>query len=139
MTTAVAFGTFDLFHPGHIAFLKEARQLCDRLVVIVAKDAVVLHYKHRLPVRNEQTRLADVALCEFVDEAVLGDSLEDQGTFRVLARLKPDLVTLGYDQEELKNALKSHEVFRNTLKTVTLDPFNPDIYKTSLLRRDDSV
>lgn len=139
MTTVVVFGTFDLLHPGHRAMLEQAARHGDHLVVVVARDEVVAHYKRRLPTQNENERVKAVRLCEVVSDAVLGDSLENQGTFSVLSALRPDIVAFGYDQQQLENVLKSQEVFRDRLKTVTLDPFKPDIYKTSLLRRDDSV
>jgi glycerol-3-phosphate cytidylyltransferase-like family protein len=41
----MTFGTFDYFHPGHKAYLKEAKQYGDYLITIVARDETVKHIK----------------------------------------------------------------------------------------------
>lgn len=38
MTVAITYGTFDLFHIGHLRILERARALADRLVVGVSTD-----------------------------------------------------------------------------------------------------
>jgi cytidyltransferase-like protein len=58
----------DLFHPGHVAFLREARALGDRLVVHVVDDDRVARFK-RAPIMTQEERLAVVACCRWVDEA----------------------------------------------------------------------
>lgn len=60
----------DLFHYGHVEFLKNARKLGDRLVVHVVDDARVKSAK-RLPIMNQQERANVVAACRFVDEVRL--------------------------------------------------------------------
>ena len=91
----VAFGVFDLIHPGHAAFLKRARALGDELVVVVARDARVKREKGSTPLFRERERLALVSAMRWVDKAVLGDSA---GRWTVLARLKPAVLALGHDQ-----------------------------------------
>lgn len=59
----------DLFHPGHVNFLRNARALGDRLVVHVVNDDRVSSFK-RQPVMNQAERLAVVAACRYVDEVV---------------------------------------------------------------------
>lgn len=91
----VAFGVFDLLHPGHAAFLRRARRLGDALVVVVARDARVRREKGRAPVFTERERRALVAALRSVDRAVLGDPA---GRWTALRRLKPSVIALGYDQ-----------------------------------------
>ena len=57
----------DLFHPGHVNFLRNARALGDRLVVHIVDDERVSSFK-RQPVMNQAERLAVVAACRYVDE-----------------------------------------------------------------------
>ena len=45
MVTVMAFGTFDVLHPGHHFYLEQARKLGDNLVVVVARDANVKKLK----------------------------------------------------------------------------------------------
>lgn len=66
-------GAFDLFHRGHVEFLKTARSLGDRLVVAVNSDAKVARYK-RTPVIPAEDRLAIVSSIRFVDHAEITDA-----------------------------------------------------------------
>ena len=40
-------GVFDLFHIGHLHILKNAKSVCDRLVVGVSTDELVFKYKKK--------------------------------------------------------------------------------------------
>jgi len=66
-------GTFDLFHPGHVAILKEARKLGDYLIVGVLPDDVVNEKKgFGWPVMNLYERVLCVLSCRYVDEVIIG-------------------------------------------------------------------
>ncbi len=91
----VAFGVFDLLHPGHLAFLAAARKRGDELVVVVTRDARARAEKGRAPVFDERERLVMVRSLRMVDRAVLGDP---PGCWRVLDRLRPDAIAVGHDQ-----------------------------------------
>lgn len=93
MTRVLATGTFDLLHPGHVYFLTQARALGDELYVIVARDSNVTH-KPR-PIIPEEQRLEMVNALEMVDQAVLGSETD---MFEPLKQIRPDIITLGYDQ-----------------------------------------
>lgn len=66
-------GTFDLFHYGHINFLKEAKNLCDYLIVGVNNDKIVSNYKKN-PIMSSKERLAVIQSCKYVDYAFINDS-----------------------------------------------------------------
>ncbi|KAJ2357264.1 choline phosphate cytidylyltransferase [Coemansia sp. RSA 2618] len=78
-------GAFDLFHTGHIEFLRRARELGDYLLVGVHDDQTVNAIKGgNFPVMNLQERVLGVLQCRYVDEVVIGapysvtkDVLED--------------------------------------------------------------
>jgi cytidyltransferase-like protein len=59
----------DLFHAGHVNFLRQARALGTRLVVGVHGDATIASYK-RPPVQPLAERVAAVAGCRHVDQVV---------------------------------------------------------------------
>ena len=59
----------DLFHYGHVEFLKQARALGDYLLVGVHSDDVVAAHKHK-PILTMQERIASVAGCRYVDEVL---------------------------------------------------------------------
>jgi len=66
-------GTFDLFHVGHVAILKEARKLGDHLIVGILPDDVVNQKKgFGWPVMNLHERVLSVLSCRYVDEVIIG-------------------------------------------------------------------
>ena len=105
MVRVLATGTFDILHPGHVKYLSESKKLGDELFVIVAREEMV-HHKPK-PFIPEEQRLAMVEALEVVDHAVLGDP---QDMFRPVREIRPDIVTLGYNQhfseEELSEQLE---------------------------------
>ena len=84
----------DLFHPGHVAFLKAARDLGDQLVVGVLSDATAASYK-RLPIMTLAERVAVIEACRYVDE-VIADA-PDRPTQRFLDEHALSLVAHGDD------------------------------------------
>ncbi|TAL20672.1 FAD synthase [Patescibacteria group bacterium] len=92
----VAFGVFDLLHPGHLRFLEQARKLGTELVVVVTRDARARREKGRAPVLSEMERLSMVRALKCVDRAILGDK---PGVNLILRRLKPEMIALGHDQQ----------------------------------------
>jgi len=94
MVKIMATGTFDILHLGHIYFLKEAKKLGDTLAVIVATDSTVRKLKHE-PVNPEQIRLDLIKELKIVDEAYLG---HEEDMYEIVKEVKPDIITLGYDQ-----------------------------------------
>jgi cytidyltransferase-like protein len=59
----------DLFHAGHVALLRAARELGDHLVVGVLSDETVAAYK-RLPIMTLTERVAVIEACRYVDEVI---------------------------------------------------------------------
>ena len=88
-------GCFDLLHSGHLATLRAARSLGDRLVVCLNSDASVRRLKgpHRPAVPEEERRDLLLAL-DCVDEVILFD--EDTPE-RVLNRIRPQVWVKGGD------------------------------------------
>ena len=59
----------DLFHFGHVEFLRQARSLGDYLLVGVCSDEVVEAHK-RKPILTMEERMKSVAGCRWVDEVI---------------------------------------------------------------------
>jgi glycerol-3-phosphate cytidylyltransferase len=76
MTTVLTFGTFDVFHIGHLHILERAKALGDRLIVGISTDALNMQKKGRPPVFTQGERLELVAALRCVDEVFLEESLE---------------------------------------------------------------
>ena len=111
MKTVLTSGAFDLIHYGHIRLLEEAKRLGGpdaRLVVIVARDETIRRLKGRPPVIPEDQRRAVVEALRVVDEALLG--YEDLDMATVIDLVQPDVIAVGYDQDNIEAlALKAIE------------------------------
>ena len=66
--TVLTFGTFDVFHVGHLRVIERAAHYGDRLVVGVSSDALNVAKKGREPVFSQAERLAIVGALKPVDE-----------------------------------------------------------------------
>ncbi len=88
-------GCFDIIHAGHVAYLEQARQLGDRLVVAVNSDDSVRRLKGRgRPVNPQERRMAVLSGLEAVDWVV---SFEEDTPHALLETLRPDLLVKGGD------------------------------------------
>jgi FAD synthetase len=85
----MCFGTFDLFHPGHVYYLSEAEKLAKTMTIIVARDARVSGIKGRPPKHDEDTRLHNVAHAFRDARVILGD---EKDIFLPLRAFKPDIL-----------------------------------------------
>src|SRR5674536_230623 len=101
MTRVLATGTFDILHPGHILYLRKAKELGDELFVIVSRDSMIQHKSK--PILPEQQRLQVVEALEMVDHAELGS---ERDIFEPLTLIKPDIIALGFDQYFDENKLQ---------------------------------
>ena len=74
--TVITFGTFDVFHVGHLRMIERAAALGDRLVVGVSADELNLRKKGREPIFSEAERVEIVAALKPVSEVFVEESLE---------------------------------------------------------------
>jgi FAD synthetase len=96
----LAQGTFDILHPGHLHYLREAKAMGDELHVIVARRDNVTHKEK--PVLLDRQRREMVAALEMVDHAHLG---HEEDIFVPLERIRPDVIALGFDQHHDEDAI----------------------------------
>lgn len=86
-------GVFDLFHVGHVNLLRNAKSLCDHLIVGVSTDEVV-RYKHKTPVITFEDRVEVVRASRYVDSVVPQENLDK---FLAWQKLKFDVLFVGDD------------------------------------------
>ncbi len=132
MKKVMVFGVFDLLHPGHISFLKQAKKF-GSLIVSVARDKNVKKVKGKLPVFDEKKRIEHVKQLKLANKVVLG---ADKDPIPHIKKEKPDIIALGYDQGTYVKNL-SEQLQKVGLKTnvIRLKPFRPEVFKSSIIRR----
>jgi glycerol-3-phosphate cytidylyltransferase len=86
-------GVYDLLHVGHLNILRNAKAMCDRLIVGVTDDELV-QYKHKTAIIPYVERLELVRALRFVDSVV---GQHDMDKFAAWQRLKFDVMFVGDD------------------------------------------
>ncbi|WP_437612238.1 adenylyltransferase/cytidyltransferase family protein [Erwinia sp. V71] len=76
MKKVITFGTFDVFHVGHINILERAASYGDYLVVGVSSDDLNFSKKNRYPIYSQQDRMRIISSLKFVSDVFLEESLE---------------------------------------------------------------
>ena len=94
-TVVFTNGCFDVLHSGHIAYLEEAAQLGDRLIIAVNDDASVAKLKGKdRPVNPLADRMAVLAALRCVDWVV---PFSEDTPERLISQLLPDILVKGGD------------------------------------------
>jgi glycerol-3-phosphate cytidylyltransferase-like family protein len=166
MQRILVFGTFDGVHDGHRAMLREARVVTRaasedassvstdtrtinspaHLTVAVAPDSVVATLKGVPPRHTQAQRLQMIKNEHLADEVILGDLEID--SWRILKKVKPTCIGLGYDQEQLRASLEAYlekaypeietdegwQTNPKKPKIVVLSPHKPDTHHNRILR-----
>jgi D-beta-D-heptose 7-phosphate kinase/D-beta-D-heptose 1-phosphate adenosyltransferase len=102
MTTVAISGGFDPIHVGHIEMMKEAKELGDRLVVIINNDNW-LKKKKGFVFMNEKERAEIIKAIRYVDDVVITGHPENPSDTSVCAelkKLKPDIFANGGDRDK---------------------------------------
>ncbi len=102
MTHVLAQGTFDILHPGHVHYLRDAAEMGDRLSVIIARRENVTHKQQ--PILSNQQRRDMVGALGVVDHALVG---HPEDIFAPIEELDPDIIVLGYDQHHDDAAIEA--------------------------------
>jgi glycerol-3-phosphate cytidylyltransferase len=95
--TVITFGTFDLFHIGHLRLLQRAKSKSfgGQLIVGVSSDALNFQKKQKYPIYSENDRLEIVKSIKCVDQVFLETSLELKPEY--LLKYRADILIMGDD------------------------------------------
>ena len=120
----------DLFHYGHVEFLKQAHAFGDHLLVGICSDETARANK-RSPILSMEERVASVAGCRYVDEVVPDAPWIMDSAW--IEKHKIDLVVHGddYAQEQIEH-IYSVPISMGIFRTV---PYTPTISTTEIIRR----
>jgi len=105
MKTVITYGTFDMFHIGHLNILKRAKELGDKLIVAVSSDEfdalkgkkTVFPFEHRKKI---------VESIKFVDEVIKEDSWDQK--IDDVKKHKVDVFVMGDDWKGKFDFLKEY-------------------------------
>jgi len=78
-------GVFDLFHIGHLNILKNAKSLCDELIVGISTDDLCYDLKNKTPIIPYEERIKIIESIRFVDKVVKQErinEIEDWNQYR---------------------------------------------------------
>lgn len=124
--TILTFGTFDVFHVGHLNVLERASKLGNRLVVGISTDALNISKKGRAPIFSQDERARIVAALRCVDSVFFEHSLEEKRSY--LTEHKADVLIMGDDWEG------KFDEFKDICEVIYL-PRTPSISTTEVIEK----
>ena len=112
-------GVYDLFHIGHLNLLKNAKGLCDKLIVGVTVDKLV-EYKHKHAVIPFEERIEIVRNIRYVDAAIPQEELDK---YKMWEKIRFDILFVGDDWYESESWKTLEEKFRQVGVRVVYFPY----------------
>lgn len=119
-------GVYDLFHIGHLNLLKNAKGLCDKLIVGVTSDEMV-SYKNKKAVIRHQERMEIVRNIKHVDVVV---PQNDMDKYKMWERLKFDIMFVGDDWFESDKWKELDAKFRKVGVKIVYFPYSKGVSST---------
>jgi glycerol-3-phosphate cytidylyltransferase len=129
--TVLTFGSFDLLHPWHEAYLRFAKSYGEKLVTIVACDESIQYFKKHAPTFSQAQRIEALEALAFIDEVLPWDPKD---FFNQLKDIQPNILVFGYDQDTLGVEKRYEEQGLPLPFLVKAPSHQPQIYKSSLLK-----
>lgn len=87
-------GTFDLFHYGHVNFLKKCHSICENVVVALNTDEFICQYKSK-PVMTYAEREASLLECKYVNKVI--PNVFGKDSKPTILSINPDIIAIGDD------------------------------------------
>ncbi len=91
-------GTFDLFHAGHVNFLKRCKEIAGKLgsvVVSLNTDEFIKEYKGKPPIVSFSDRMAVLKACQYVDQVIANSGGADSKP--TILQVRPNIIAIGTD------------------------------------------
>ncbi len=92
--TVYTGGTFDIFHKGHVAFLKRCAEI-GSVIVSLNTDEFIEAYKGSAPIMTFEERKSVLLACQYVSEVVANVGGADSTV--AIEAVKPDVIVVGSD------------------------------------------
>jgi glycerol-3-phosphate cytidylyltransferase len=133
-------GTFDLFHYGHVNFLRSCKRLADFVVVSLNTDEFVERYKGKRPLITYEGRKAVLMSCRFVDMVIPNEQGEDSKPS--IENAKPDIIAVGDDwarKDYYKQMNFTQEWLDEKGITLVYIPYTKEISSTMIKSKCDKI
>jgi len=95
MRRVITFGTFDVFHVGHVNILERAASYGDYLIVGISSDELNFSKKNRYPIYSESSRCKIISSLKCVNEIFIEESLELKADY--IKKYNADTLVMGDD------------------------------------------
>jgi len=128
MTIGYTSGVYDLFHVGHLNMLRNAKSLCDKLIVGVTTDELV-NYKNKKAVIPFHERMEIVRHIKCVDAVV---PQEDMDKMKQWQKLKFDVIFVGDDWYNTDKWKVYEKSFKEVGVQIVYFPYTKGISSTKL-------
>lgn len=135
MIVGYTTGVYDLFHIGHLNLLKNAKGLCDKLIVGVSSDELVA-YKNKKAVIPHLERMEIVRNIKYVDAVV---PQYDMDKFKMWKQLKFDVMFVGDDWFETAKWEKLDEQFKAVGVKIIYFPYTKGVSSTKINKALDDI
>jgi glycerol-3-phosphate cytidylyltransferase len=119
-------GVFDLFHMGHLNLLKNAKAMCDKLIVGVTTDELV-SYKNKNAIIPFEDRIEVVRNIKWVDAAIPQDSMDKMAMWE---KIKFDIMFVGDDWHKTEKWKKIEKEFKDVNVRVIYFPYTKGVSST---------
>ncbi len=88
-------GTFDVFHYGHMNFLRQCSKIADKVIVSLNTDDFIIQYKGKAPIMNYEERKRSLEFCKFVHAVIPNVGGADSKP--AILQVKPHTIAIGDD------------------------------------------
>ena len=123
MTIVAVSGYFDPLHVGHLEYFEMAKQLGNKLIVIVNNDKQAILKKGE-SFMNENDRVEIIGALKCVDEVFLSID-EDKSVCKSLEAIKPDIFANGGDRSDTSKILEYETAKKYNIEFVSANPTGP--------------
>ena len=122
-------GVYDMFHIGHLNLLRNAKSICDKLIVGVTTNELV-SYKNKKAVIPFEDRCEIVRSCKYVDLIVPQENMDK---FEMWKKLKFDIMFVGDDWFNTDKWNDIEKQFKEVAVKIIYFPYTKKI-SSSMLR-----
>jgi len=123
--TVLVGGCFDILHLGHIIFLKKARNLGDKLVVLLESDENIKKIKGKSrPINNQKNRAKMLKSLRMVDQVIkLSEMKTDDEYLKIIKKIRPKIIAVSENDKNLINKkYQAKQVGAKIVKVTNLIP-----------------